>query len=137
ITDVHTALMWEKLSWDGSVHDVRNTYTWANAFTAHVATLNAMSFAGHTDWRLPNVRELQSIVNYENVNPAAAPLFSTNCGAGCSVLTSSCAMGSDYWSSTTNADAPALAWFVDFGVGGGVTVNKNSMEFVRAVRGGS
>src|SRR6266513_2316543 len=48
VTDVNTWLVWEKLSDDGTVHDKDNVYTWANAFTAHVATLNAMSFAGRT-----------------------------------------------------------------------------------------
>ncbi len=36
-----------------------NHYTWEQAF-AHVAALNGMSFAGHADWRLPNVKELQA-----------------------------------------------------------------------------
>src|SRR5206468_11819693 len=68
VTDLNTGLVWEKLSDDGTVHDKDNLYTWADAFTAHVATLNGMSFAGHTDWRLPNVRELQAIVDYQTIN---------------------------------------------------------------------
>src|SRR2546422_4574104 len=67
ITDNNTGLMWEKLSMDGSVHDVSNTYTWANAFAQHVATLNGTSFAGHNDWRMPNVKELESLMNYHDV----------------------------------------------------------------------
>jgi len=47
------------LSYAGSVHDVSKHYTWEQAF-AHVAALNGMSFAGHADWRLPNVKELQA-----------------------------------------------------------------------------
>src|SRR5207244_11210691 len=95
ITDNNTGLMWEKLSMDGSVHDVSNTYTWANAFAQHVATLNGTSFAGHTDWRVPNVKELQNIV------PAVSPAFNNNCTSGCTVLTCSCTASSGYWSSTT------------------------------------
>src|SRR5204863_391623 len=52
ITDNDTGLVWEKLSLDGSVHDRNNTYTWTQAFSGHVATLNSTSFAGHTDWRV-------------------------------------------------------------------------------------
>ena len=35
-----------------------------------VAELNSTRFAGLDDWRVPNVRELESLVNFENVNPA-------------------------------------------------------------------
>ena len=40
ITDENTRLVWEKKSFDGSIHDVDNGYTWDDAFTMHVATLN-------------------------------------------------------------------------------------------------
>jgi len=64
ITDADTGLMWEKQSnGDGSIHDVNNTYTWDAVFSVHVGTLNSTGFAGHTDWRVPNVKELTSIVN--------------------------------------------------------------------------
>jgi len=33
------------------------------------------SYAGHRDWRIPNVKELQSIVDYSQVNPALALSF--------------------------------------------------------------
>src|SRR5919197_1060292 len=89
ITDNDTGLVWEKLSMDGSVHDVSNTYTWDNAFSVHVAMLNSTNFAGHTDWRLPNVKELESIVNYQNVAPFVSPAFNNNCTPGCTVLTCS------------------------------------------------
>src|SRR5262245_23398229 len=41
ITDNNTGLVWEKLSGDGSVHNVGNTYTWDQAFSGHVAILNS------------------------------------------------------------------------------------------------
>jgi hypothetical protein len=78
VTDVNTGLMWEKLADDGSINDKDTFYTWDNAFAVKVATLNSESFAGHTDWRVPNVKELQSIVNYENVDPAVSSAF-TEC----------------------------------------------------------
>src|SRR5438876_7066361 len=82
---------------DGSVRDVSNTYTWAIAFAQHVATLNGTSFAGHTDWRVPNVKELQNIV------PAISPAFNNNCTSGCTVLTCSCTASSTCYSSSTGA----------------------------------
>src|SRR5438445_7951373 len=83
ITDNNTGLMWEKLSMDGSVHDVSTTYPWANAFAQHVATLNGTSFAGHTDWRVPNVKELQNIINSDSPDPNDYPT-SNRTGPTCS-----------------------------------------------------
>src|SRR5262245_65459894 len=103
--------MWEKKSRDGSIHDVGVGYTWDNAFAVHIAGLNAgAGFAGHTDWRLPNVKELQSIVNYETRNPAVAAAFNTGCVAACTVTSCSCTVAADYWSSTTNVGGAALEW---------------------------
>jgi len=138
---VNTGLVWEKLSDDGTVHDKDNLYTWANAFTAHVATLNAMSFAGRTDWRLPNVRELQSILDYQTTNPAVASAFNNNCSPACQATTCSCTVSGNYWSSTTSVSGPSSAWFVGFlfanvdafSLSGG----KSGTASVRAVRGAS
>jgi Protein of unknown function (DUF1566) len=61
ITDNNTGLMWEKKSDDGSIHDQDTAYTWDDAFGVHIAGLNAGSgFAGHTDWRLPNIRNCRA-----------------------------------------------------------------------------
>ena len=63
----------------------------------HVATLNSTTFAGYTDWRLPNVQELQSIIDYETFNPSVDPMFNTGCVPACTVTTCSCTVGSSYW----------------------------------------
>src|SRR5438309_5920827 len=138
ITDNNTGLMWEKLSMDGSVHDVSTTYPWANAFAQHVATLNSTNFAGHNDWRMPNVKELESIMNYQNVDPTVSPAFNTNCTSGCTVLTCSCTTSSSgYWSSTTAASNPSTAGVLDTGGGGVCLDSKSFLDNVRGVRGGS
>jgi hypothetical protein len=137
ITDNNTGLMWEKKSDDGSIHDKDTVYTWADAFAVHVAGLNAAAFAGHTDWRVPNVKELQSIVNYENSNPSVSPAFNTGCVASCTVATCSCTAAGFYWSSSTFAFVPTEAWVVGFFIGQVTTDSKNGTLFVRAVRGGS
>ena len=138
ITDLNTGLTWEKKSDDGSIHDKDTTYTWNDAFGVHVAMLNSMRFAGHNDWRLPNAKELQSLINYENVNPAVSPAFNTGCAfAGCTVLTCSCTMAADYWASTSNANVAINAWRVDFFAGFVRPGDKTGGNFVRAVRGGS
>src|SRR5262245_25682172 len=103
---------------DGSIHDWDNVYSWADAFAVHIAGLNAgAGFAGHTDWRVPNVKELQSIVNYQNVHPSVSPVFNSGCAPACTVLTCSCALSSLYWSSSTYAGTPQLAWGGNFSDG--------------------
>lgn len=148
ITDKRTGLMWEKKSDDGSIHDKDNTYTWGmstepytmngTVVTEFLAALNAGGgFAGYTDWRLPNLKELESLVNLEVAEPATFPVFNSSCEEGCSVLTWSCTAQGAHWSSSTYAIAPMSAWAVPF-VNGSVFATVKSTSFhVRAVRGGS
>jgi hypothetical protein len=138
ITDGRTGLMWEKLSsFDGSVNDSEDTYTWQSAFTVKIAALNGSAFAGHTDWRLPNQFELYSLLDLGAVTPAVSAAFNTGCVSGCGVLTCSCTMSDYYWSSTTYEDGTAIAWYVDFSNGYVGGEGKGSSLRVRAVRGGS
>src|SRR5262245_12016627 len=145
ITDNNTKLMWEKKSDDGSIHDKDNVYSWFNAFDVHVATLNATNFAGFNDWRVPNVKELLSIVNYAlagGATPKVSPEFDNSCTAGATVLSGSCTAASRYWSSTTNASDPGDHYFVHFGFDfgsphvGSVPGLITGGVHVRAVRGG-
>jgi hypothetical protein len=111
--------------------------------------LNASAgFAGHTDWRLPNVKELVSIVNYENANPSVSLPFNTACVDACTVLNCSCTQtffngqATVYWSSsstsssTTFAVGPPSAWSVGFILGAVPSLDKSFSFSVRAVRGG-
>ena len=136
IRDKRTALTWEKLSDDGSIHDQDNTYTWGLAF-GKIEDLNIECFAGFCDWRLPNLFELQTLLNLENANPAVSAPFHTDCSSGCSLPACSCTRNLDYWSSTTLKDNPALAWVVDFQVGFHSAASKPGSYAVRAVRGGA
>jgi hypothetical protein len=108
ITDQATGLMWQQ-SDDGVARNWQEALTYAEGLT----------LAGHDDWRLPNAKELQSIVDYtrspRTSNSAAIdPLFR------CSPMT--CEDGSPgfgcYWTSTTHLDGPvpgAAACYVCFG----------------------
>jgi hypothetical protein len=105
-----------------------------------VAQLNAAAFAGHTDWRVPNVKELVSIVDYENYSPAVDAAFNTNCSTACTVTTCSCTQSDYYWSSTTQAnahnfaaDVTYLGGFVDYTYKAGQPISL----YARAVRSGT
>lgn len=137
VTDNRTGLMWEKLSDDGSIHDKDTTYNWTNAVATKVAALNSGSFAGYSDWRLPNVNELQSLANYGAVNPSVHAAFNTACAATCTVTTCSCTQSSFYWSSTTYQFDPSGAWGVFFDDGLVSADYKSGNYYVRAVRVGS
>jgi hypothetical protein len=104
----------------------------------------ACGFAGEQDWRLPNLKELQSIVDYEAVNPfvsVSVAFNGANCGALCMDLSDpacSCTdTSSRYWSSTTYASNPTRAWHVYFSTGYVDDIGKEVGASVRAVRGGS
>ena len=58
VTDNLTGLMWDQTG------DRFGMRTWAQA----LSDVNGLSFAGHSDWRLPNVNELRSLANYGQAN---------------------------------------------------------------------
>ena len=140
ITDTATGLMWEKLSDDTGIHDKDNVYTWANAFNYKIATLNQEAFAGHRDWRVPNVTELQSIIDYGTSGPAVSAAFNTGCVQWCTVLNCSCTLGAttfSFWSST--AWRPQANYVMSVFFYNGVvdrTTAPTQAFHVRAVRGG-
>ncbi|HXC50313.1 MAG TPA: DUF1566 domain-containing protein [Candidatus Limnocylindrales bacterium] len=148
ISDNATGLMWEKFSSDGSIHDQENVYSWSDAFDVKIAGLNAMNFAGHGDWRMPNAFELESQMEYtpDDFSPSSDPtygpgpyaVFRSPCTPDCSVLTCSCLISrAANWSSTTDwkDTTSALAMFVPSGAF--FPSDKNSSMQVRAVRSGS
>ncbi len=120
VTDTCTGLMWQKDTAD--VDEIfADTLAWCEA----LEYCEDLSFADYEDWRLPNVRELQSIVDYGTFNPAIDPIFG--------------ALSEFYWTSTTYADAPDDAWGVGFNVGYvGIRVKTGDFDFsfnyIRAVR---
>ena len=141
ISDNVTGLMWEKLSADSSVHDWTKTYTWQDAFSVKLAALNTPPcFAGHCDWRLPNRRELESLVDVGRGTPAIASEFNSGQCDVSPCTACSCTQPDIYWSSTSYQDPnePGFAWTVNFAFGAMSHFEKipDIELFVRAVRGG-
>jgi len=115
ITDNLTGLMWaENANLDGQK-------TWANALTY----CNDLSLGGYSDWRLPNVLELLSLIDWEEYNPALPG------GHPFSGVQSNY-----YWSSTTVAVSTTYAWYVNLNLGGVSSASKTSTYYVWPVRGG-
>jgi hypothetical protein len=120
VTDTCTGLMWQKdtadVNGNGSIGD-EDGLDWQAA----LKHCESLSYAGHDDWRLPNVRELQSILHYGRGGPAIDPVFG--------------ALSAYYWSSSVVADVPGYSWLVQFGVGYINAIDGRSARFnVRAVR---
>jgi len=88
----------------------------------------SLALGDQSDWRLPNVRELESIVALDWHNPA----INNTTFPGC--------RPSNYWSSSTYQPTPTNAWMVDF-TDGYVSlyskVNNVDSHCVRCVRGGN
>lgn len=149
VTDNVTGLMWEKKSDNGDIHDKDNAYTWGLSASPYVmngamvttflASLNSGGgFAGHTDWRIPNRFELETLLDLGAYIPATYSAFDNGCYSGCSVTTCSCCRPDAYWTSTSSQGYPHQAWYVSFYFGS-VYFNGNKPDsyFVRAVRAGS
>jgi len=110
---------WRETVWTASAADLTtpSTMLWADTIT----NSEALDYAGHSDWRLPNAKELMSIVDYGRFSPAIDPLFTSQ---------------SDfYWSSTTYAGFAISAWYVHFDDGYVNAGSKaGSAYYVRPVR---
>lgn len=136
LTDLNTGLTWEIKTDDGTVNDKDRTYTFEEAVTLHVAELNTAQLGGFADWRVPNIKELQSLVNYETNAAAVSVALLHDCTFHCTSDTCSCTSASFYWSSTSQQLTPTSAWGVDFGQGFTSRTTKTTKFYVRGVRGG-
>jgi uncharacterized repeat protein (TIGR02543 family) len=126
VTHAKTGLMWkqcaEGLSGTNCATGTLTTMTWQNALKA-ANTANTAIFAGHADWRLPNKKELESIVEFCGYNPSINQTVFPATPA------------SLFWSGSSYAD-PSYAWYVYFGFGDAGAATKASSYVVRLVRGG-
>jgi len=112
VTDACTGLMWQKDTAPG-------TYNWPGA----LRYCDALELAGHSDWRLPNVRELQSLADYGRFGPAIHPAFGSK--------------PEYHWSSTPGAyNYGTDAWIMSGYYGDVNGGDKTKFYCVRAVRGG-
>jgi hypothetical protein len=127
-----SGLVWKRCAegqtWTGATcTGTADSYTWAQAFS-RVDAVNAGAAGtqngGQTDWRLPNINELRSVVEQGCTNPcinlSQFPL----------------APASFFWSGSPATSVSGDAWGVYFDYGGGNLGGRQLANQVRLVRAG-
>jgi uncharacterized protein DUF1566 len=114
VLDKETGLVWEQ-------SPQMTTHQWSDARLE----CTSRTVTGRKGWRLPSMNELASLFDMTNAHPAlpTGHPFSN-------------VLPSHYWSATTSADIPTLAWDGHFGNGEIARNLKPSFLFVWCVRGG-
>lgn len=133
VIDVKTGLMWSKCSFGQTFNDggctgsPANLSSWSAALMT-TETVNSDNYLGFQDWRLPNAKELASLVSYQCMRPAInVELFPDTPSAA-------------YWTNTPNAESAMLGSIarigriVDFSLGLDVLPQTNPNIYVRHVR---
>lgn len=116
VTDTSTGLMWQQL--EGG----------PQSWNAALSYCRELALGEYIDWRLPNINELQSLVDYEKGFSNDAPAIDKNFFPN--------AAPTYYWTATTYIDSTDAAWKVNFNHGKNGWHDKASGYRVRAVRGG-
>jgi len=120
---------------DGTVGDAASGLMWQQGSSPQtmlwqqsLAYCENLVLAGHTDWRLPNVHELQSLVDTTCFNPSINKAYFPN------------TFSSYYFSSTTIKDTPSKFWPVSFDYGFvdyySPSKKQTAYYYARCVRGG-
>ncbi len=152
VKDNVTGLIWEVKQTAVGLHNKDDVYTWFNKSTptnnggdsgtgnanascegntdnicntqTYVTRVNIASLCAASDWRLPTVDELSSLVSYDRSNPTIDAEYFPN------------TVGNLFWSSSPYAPVSANAWSVAFNNGSDFVGNKSSSNRVRLVRSG-
>ena len=147
VRDNHTGLVWEVKTDDGGIHDKDNTYRWGGK-TALVDqqarddgwgefyddwdtlvdgsnTANGgLGLCGFSDWRVPAVLELKTILHKGVTNTPIDSNYLPN------------TQTTSYWTSSPYAAINCCAWIVNFSDATNVTHNRNFSNRLRLVRSG-
>jgi hypothetical protein len=114
---------------NGSVADTATGLTWQkqddNVTRSHsdaISYCNGLILAGNSNWRLPSIKELITIVDYRSNDPAINGDVFPNTNSAF------------YWSVSSRANSLDSAWDIDFNFGSSFSANKSDQLFVRCVR---
>ena len=129
VTDTYTNLIWMRCSlgqdWNsssGACDEAASSFSWSGALNQ----ARKSSYAEYDDWRLPNVKELTSLLkhtsSYPSINSTIFPNMPTD-------------DGTNFWTSTPSVSTDSYSWLVDFYDYTGDTANNRVQEYyVRLVR---
>lgn len=118
VQDNFTGLVWQRVA-------PNQTFTQANA----VAFCNDLTLAGASDWRLPHIQELLSIVDRTRGSPAVDPTAFPNTPRDFPNTPREF-----FWSSTPVSGIASQAWTVFFSEGVDIANGVNNANRVRCVR---
>jgi Protein of unknown function (DUF1566) len=143
-----TGLMWEVKTAAAGRRNQDHTYTWFSSDSSNNAgatgtanggtcfdvgqcdtekfaqLVNVVGLCGRNDWRMPHIKELESIVDFGVANPAIDSSYFPN------------TLASDFWSGSPYTGALTWAWVVNFSLGNAGFVSRNFANRVRLVRAG-
>ena len=123
-TDNRTGLMWKRCAEGQSGSDCATGSVTGHNWQQALELADSHSYAGYSDWRLPNIKELASIVELRCYSPAV----------NLEVFPST--PSSWFWSSSANSSSSSSAWGVNFGYGNDRSSFRYYGYAVRLVRGG-
>ena len=112
ITDNFTQLIWQK-----------NPNTTAQTWDSALAYTENISLASATDWRLPNIKELQSLNDESVANPSVNAAFFSAIGVH------------NYWSATSLPNQTTKAWYWNTQFGITTYDTKTNTNYVICVKG--
>ncbi|MBA5249246.1 MAG: DUF1566 domain-containing protein [Gammaproteobacteria bacterium] len=125
ILDKSTNLIWKKCTQGLSGNDCATGSATTTNWQQALQQANNSTFAGKSDWRLPNIKELSSLVrrncHSQAINEALFPNTANY-----------------FWSSSPHSNYLSSAWAVDFNVDFGRVISdyRYNSKWVRLVRSG-
>lgn len=119
VTDVATGLIWQQQD-DGV----------ARNYSAAIVYCQGLSLAGQSDWRLPNIKELASILDFR----FSVPYIDRRDFLGTPLGGEFSSLSGDFWSTTQSVEQTESALTINFESGETDGGNKtSSSRFVRCV----
>jgi len=117
VIDSSTGLAWQD-DYSKNAGEIKKG-SWEDA----LVYCHELSLGDKNDWRVPNIRELKSIVDDTKVDSATSVTFDN-------------IDSEKYWTSTTFANGTSYGWTVNFYRGRDSLESKTEQYLIRCVRGG-